>query len=132
MPNRWIGIASLVAMLAANAALLVRDLLPAWTVGTRPDSSILRLQSGEEVGYHVEIYDAEGHNVGESWTLATQSAELLNVRIWTMFKRRQFGQFEMPRIRVVTEATFDTRRRLTSLCIRVTGVGTPFVLQGDL
>jgi hypothetical protein len=132
MINRWIGIAALLAMLAANSALFVRDLLPSWTVGTRPDSSIFRLKPGDEVGYHIEMYDADGQNVGDSWTLASRSTELLSVRIWTIFKRRHFGQFEMPRIRVTTEATFDTKSRLSSLRIRATGVGTPLGLQGDL
>ena len=65
MLNRWIGIACAICMLSANAALLIHDVMPNWTVGNPPDDDRHLLGPDEKQALQIGIFDAHGRNIGD-------------------------------------------------------------------
>lgn len=83
MLNRWIGILSIVVMLAANAALFTFEIAPDWFSGDPPINPNLQLAPDEQRRVQVGIFDRSGRCVGRSWTTAGRAAALTDVNIST-------------------------------------------------
>lgn len=132
MVNRWFGIATLAGMLAANAALFVRDMLPGLLAGDAPTSSVFTLASGEKQERQTGIFAEDGSLIGYSWTVAERSLELLTVRTTTVLDRitTQGGTY-VPRLEVFVEYAYNREGRLDNLHARVFGLGIPIGLRGE-
>lgn len=133
MLNRWLGIASITAMLGANTALVIRDIVPTWTAGDPPRSSLYSLVGDDDFGQKLGIYDNDGQHVGDSWTLARRSGEVLTVYTWTNFESGYIGAAALATpILIRSKITFDARQRPDALQIVVRGLGETMQLDGQL
>ena len=132
MINRWIGIATLGLMLSANAALLVRDVLPDWLAGEPPASPALGLSPGQELYVQFGLFDRELRRVGYSWTISQRSGELVEVRHVTVLQPlRLADDVQLPLLRIETDLNYHGRSTLDTLRVRVYGFGFPIRLEGE-
>lgn len=102
MLNRWIGITACVLMLAANAALIRRDLIPNWFASDPPGNEAMTLGAGERRRSQIGIYDHRGARIGEGWSLAQRSGNMLNLETWTYFPSLALPNGSKTRLRVHT------------------------------
>lgn len=130
MLNRWLGIASVTGMLAVNGALVLRDVLPRWAAGEPPESSIFHLQSGDPYQQQLGIYARDGR-VGTAWTKAQKNGEQYQMYLWTWIKPLDHDAVLPSRLLVRTDLFFDANRRLDTLHVVVTGLGTAMNLDGN-
>jgi hypothetical protein len=135
MLNRWIGILSVLVMLAANAALLWRDVLPAWWVGDPPPSAAVVLAPGQERQAQVGIYDDAGRTLGRSWTRSRRTGVggVVQVFATTVLEPIALpGGLGTPRVRIETELTYRREEAtIDELDFRVFGLGLPLSLHGE-
>ncbi len=134
MLNRWIGILSIAAMLFANAAIVVRDVLPRWFPDDAPPSEAQLLGPGERRQVQVGIYHADGRPVGCSWTRSHRkpAAGIVQVVTTTVLGPvRLSGGMTVPRVRVETEITYRVNElRVDELEFSMFGLGLPISLRG--
>jgi len=134
MLNRWIGILSAAAMLLANAAIIVQDILPRWFPDDAPPSDAQLLSPGERRQVQVGIYYANGRPVGCSWTRSHRKSVggLVQVITTTVLGPiRLPGGMTVPRIRVETEITYRANElRVDELEFSMFGLGLPISLRG--
>jgi hypothetical protein len=132
MVNRWIGIVTLGLMLSANAALLVRDVLPDWLAGEPPESRALHLEPGDQIAAQLSIYDREGRCVGHSWTVGGRSGDLVAVHHVTILKSLKLPRgIVIPALRIDTDLNYHGQTSLDKLRVRVSGFGFPIRLEGE-
>jgi hypothetical protein len=135
MLNRWIGILAALVMLAANVALLWRDVLPGWWAGDPPPSAALVLGPGEERQAQVGIYDGAGRTVGKSWTRSRRAGleGVVQVSVSTVLEPMALpGGLGTPRARIETELTYRrAEATIDELDFRVFGLGLPLSLHGE-
>ncbi len=130
--NRLIGFMTFAAMLAANAALLVRDIAPQWWLGQPPPPPHQELIPGQEFASQTGIFNGEGRRVGTSWTVRNRTPDLLTIRTTTILLLDALAiATDVSRIRVDTELTFVSASQLDSLSVRVRGLGIPLKLNGE-
>jgi hypothetical protein len=134
MLNRWIGILSVAAMLLANAAIVVQDVLPRWFTDDAPPSEAQLLRAGERRQVQVGIYHADGWPVGCSWTRSHRKAVGGIVQVVTttvLGPIRLSGGMAVPRVRVETEITYRANElRVDELEFSMFGLGLPISLRG--
>jgi hypothetical protein len=136
MINRWLGIATLGLMLSANAALLVRDVLPGWLAGEPPQSRAHQLEPGGTVAVQFGIFDHTGRRVGYSWSISSRSGDLISVRHVTVLEalRLPLGdrpEAYLPSLRIDTDLDYHGALSLDRLRVRVCGFGFPIRLEGE-
>jgi hypothetical protein len=130
--NRWLGIATFGIMLAANAGLFLRDIMPRWAAGEAPPRAELSLSPGQELASQIGIFDAVGRRLGYSWTIRSRSVDVLTVRSSTVLLPTAFPpRLDIARLRIDTELTFVQAQQLDTLVIRVRGLGFPVKLNGE-
>jgi len=69
MLNRWLGILSAAAMLLANGAVLMRDVVPGLIAGDPPPPAATRLAPGSTSFTQTGIFDRTGRHIGRSWSI---------------------------------------------------------------
>jgi hypothetical protein len=127
--NRWVGILSFLLMLAANIALVTRDIID--TAGPAPLPAEFSMEISEERRSQQDIFDDHGKRIGNSWTICRRSAELISIRSWTIFERLRFGAYSTPPVKILAEYLFDKELALDNLHVRVDGFGVPVMLEGE-
>ncbi len=134
MLNRWVGIVCAALMVAANAALFVRDILPGWQGGDPPQ--VVDLSSGAypKRQAQVGIFNADGRNIGRSWTSSDLQIDYVYVRSTTMLNPIPLPNgIVTPTVRVDTELRYrQADGVLNELVITLRGLSATFKLQGDL
>jgi len=132
MTNRWIGIAALVFMLAVNAALLMRDLVPSWTAGDPPAVSVLLQDTGTEKRSQTGLFDKSGRRIGCTWTRSTRSTDKNATRSWTVLEALTLSADAItPRLLIDTKLEYQDDGRLESLDTTVQGMGMRIELVGQ-
>jgi len=135
MLNRWIGIATAAAMILANGAVFVRDILPRLMPNDTPPSDAQRLAPNESRYAQVGIFDAAGRCIGRSWTRSNRSTqgELVTVQTTTVLQAVALpAGVETPRVRIETELTYRANQRsVDELHFKMYGLGLPLALDGE-
>lgn len=134
MLNRLIGIICLTAMLLANTAVVVRDVLPRWIANDVPPSDGELLQREERRCAQVAICDGDGRRVGSSWTVARCNMfGIVTVQATTVLNGLPLpGGLTAPSVMVDTELTYRQDERLVDeLSFRLHGLGFAVVLEGE-
>jgi hypothetical protein len=135
MLNRWIGIATAAAMVLANGAIFVRDILPRLLPNDTPPSDAQLLAPNESRYVQVGIYDAAGGRIGQSWTRSTRSnlGELVTVQTTTVLQAIALpASVQTPRVRIETELTYRANQRnVDELHFKMHGLGFPLSLDGE-
>jgi hypothetical protein len=133
--NRWMGILAFAAMIAANTAVFVQDIVPEWWAGDPPltDVQTLSLENPER-RIQIGIYDAGGRRIGQAWTVAKRSNEVISVSSLTSLGPVSLpGAVEAARIRIDTELTYRNRdSRIDGMRLRVHGLPLPIDLTGEI
>ncbi|GEM_PF-424388 len=133
--NRWIGIATASLMVAANAAIVWRDLLPEWLAGDPPPSEPQLLSPGEKRFVQVGIYDEQGRPVGRSWTQATRvgTEGIVTTKTVTVLEPIGLpGGLSTPPVRIETAVSYRyNQARVDELDFRMFGLGIPIFLHGE-
>jgi hypothetical protein len=131
MLNRWLGIASVCMMLAVNAALVVRDVAPAWSAGSPPVSGMFELAGNQPYHQKFGIYNAESRRLGASWTVAQKSGDSLNATSRTIFESFRLGGQAVSKLMITTRIQFNAARQIDQLTIKVEGLEDLIELKGD-
>ncbi len=129
MINRSVGILSFVLMIAANVALVLRDVVPGLMAGSPPDPED-GLPPGTRYESQLAILDAHGELVGRNWTVAQTSGITMTVQSSTLLLPiRLPNGVRTPTVRVDTELGHQ-ERRIDSLVIRLHGLGVRTEMKG--
>ena len=135
MLNRLTGIAAAILMIVANAAIIWRDIVPAWRAGDPPPSEAQLLAAGEERRVQVGIFDDNGQTIGRSWTRSrhTGVGGLVNVQTATALEPIHLpGGIRTPRVLIRTDITFRNHKtRIDTLDFKMLGLGLPISLHGE-
>lgn len=122
MLNRWLGILCIGAMLTANTALFVRDVLPRVLAADPPPSDLLTLQTGQTRETQVRIHSGRGETLGYSWTISKRTGGMLQVQSWTVLDRLHLPQgIVSPRLQVRMMLNYQNDR-LDALDFEVFGL----------
>jgi hypothetical protein len=131
MANRWIGIFCVAAMLGANSALFLRDVLPGWTASDPPEPAALSLRPGESLRIQFGIFDAADNRLGDSQTLAQRSGEFVRVHSKTRLRAQSLAEgVTLPSMLVRTHVIYRKDGLIDELEIRLHGLGTQVMLRG--
>lgn len=133
MLNRWIGLVCVSAMLTANTALVIRDVLPVWFATEPPASRALQLAPGQAYRGQVGIFNERGERVGTSWTDArTLGADnLAKVHSKTLLNNLRLPTGGVPSgILIRTTLSYSRGGQLDELDVKVHGLGVPIELHG--
>jgi hypothetical protein len=132
--NRWVGIICATLMVSANATLFLRDILPGWRGGDPPALDDLSQGTGVERHVQIGIYNAEGTNIGRSWTVTELQIEYLNVTSTTMLYPITLPNgIATPPVRVETTLRYrETDGVLAELVMTIRGLPATLELRGDL
>jgi hypothetical protein len=136
MLNRWMGIGCAFGMVLANAAIVWRDVLPAWLAGDAPPSEPLSLAPGEKRFVQVGIYDRTGRSLGRSWTRSTRTGVGGLVQVFTTTVLEPIplpGGITSPRVRVETEVSYrNNQTTVDEVKFNMHGLGVePISLHGE-
>ncbi len=132
MLNRWIGIVCAIGMLAANATLFVRDILPNWRAGEAPPQEDFSAEFGER-REQVGIYTPDGELFGRSWTVSTLDPVSLEVTSLTLlFPAPLAGGVLTPEMRVETTLRYTRPSgMLDELTMLIHGLSKKVRLHGE-
>ncbi len=135
MLNRWIGISTGALMILANAAIVWRDVLPAWLAGDPPPNEAILLSPGEERRVQVGIYEANGRCIGRSWTSSkrTSVGGIVTVRTTTVLGEIDLpGGLRTPPVRIEISITYRSQQpHVDELDFKMHGLGIPITLHGE-
>ncbi len=135
MVNRWIGIALLACMLSANAALFLRDVLPALTAGAPPTPVPYALKVGHEQWVQTAIYHEEDGLIGRSWTRVWRGDQLSTLESTTFLSGLRLPTIEVPAVRInflLMYQNSDATQRVDELHMDITGLPFDVGLDGEL
>jgi len=122
-------------MILANAAIVWRDLLPAWLAGDPPPNEAVLLAPGEERRVQVGIYEPGGLCIGRSWTSSrrTSVGGIVTVRTTTVLGEINLpGDLRSPPVRVEISITYRSQQpQVDELDFRMYGLGIPISLHGE-
>lgn len=129
--NRTIGLTAFIAMLAANAALLLRDVVPAWTAGDPPAPGGMNVPSGFSRVSQMGILDASRRRFGTIWTTNSRISDDLIVRSTTMLDVIQkSNDILTPELKIDTDLIYFANSRLKQIRVEVQGFGMPIRFSG--
>lgn len=135
MLNRWIGILAAAAMLVANGAIIIRDLVPDWLAGDPPPPGATRLAPGERRADQVGIFDRENRLIGRSWTVShrTETSWLVVVDTVTVLNPFTLPQgMRTPAVCIQTRVTYrEQQTRVDELELQMFGLGVPIHFYGE-
>lgn len=133
MLNRWIGITAGLLMLAANIALVRRDIFPALFASSPPGNEALSLPNGERRRSQIGIFDDRGARIGEGWSLAQRSGTTLNLETWTYLAGLALPNGKKSRLRVHTSFNYLESGTLYTLKMELEGDILPntFKIEGE-
>jgi len=132
MFNRWLGIVSLVLMVGANAALVLRDLVPGWTAGDPPRPQSLCLQAGQVYRTQTGLYQQAGLRIGTVWTESQRSTASTLVTNWMLLEPLTLSREAVtPRLLIFTKLSYPESDQLGELELRVLGLDVPVELRGE-
>ncbi len=132
MVNRMFGVVSTLLMLAANLALLSREVLPDWLADDPPAPQVLQLKPGEELNTQLGVFDESGLRIGYCWTTAARTADVYNVSSWTIIEGKALTEaLTLPRLVFNSDLTYVGSGRLDSLKLRVHGLGQAIRVEGE-
>lgn len=130
--NRGLGLASIAAMLLANAALFTRDILPGLYAGDPPQSQRIHTDDSTELVQQVGIFLADGLRVGRSWSSARDLGEIIQLSTITVLNAPALGvSAESPELAIYTTIDILDQRTVDSIALRVLGLGFPMRLRGE-
>lgn len=134
MLNRWIGIGVVLAMLAGNTSLFVRDILPRWTAGDPPR---VEPQAGDNLLYErqqIGIFDAHDRCIGHSWTQIQTLERYVSVSSTTLLNSIDLPDgLHTPKVRVDSELRYTGPDQvLDELTITLHGLPLTVMLRGEL
>jgi hypothetical protein len=133
--NRLIGVLSAVLMLAANATLVHRDLLPGWLAGDPPQPDDLPAVTGVQRRVQTAIFNAEGRAVGRAFTTSVVVEDQLQVRSLTvLYPIALPGGLLTPAVKVDTDLQYRLADGLLDE-LRMTIRGLPnqgIAIKGEL
>lgn len=132
MINRWIGLLTLLAMLAANAALLWHDILPRWLAGDPPPNFTAQLEPGEQRRSQIGIFAADGATLGRAWTIVRRFDDTTTVASLTVLRPPHLPvEYEFGSVRIETRLTYVGRAYPVSLEMEVHGLPITVSLRGE-
>ncbi|MCG3126947.1 MAG: hypothetical protein CHACPFDD_01802 [Phycisphaerae bacterium] len=118
-------------MVSANAALVLHDVVPAWTAD-EPPSADAALTPGQSRSVQLDIYDAQGRLIGQSWTVARLAVSILTVQNWTLLESITLPNgVRTPPARIDSELAYNDSRVVDRLSMRIIGLGLPAGLTGE-
>ena len=130
--NRTLGLASIICMLLANAALVTRDLAPAWFAGDPPPPGANDLRPGWVRVWQTGIFDDAGVRLGTSWSESHRPPDKLLINNFTLLNEISTGgDILTPRLRINTSFIYRDDNRLEALKVTVGGFGLPIRLEGQ-
>ena len=136
MVNRWIGIITLALMLIANAAVLLRDVVPNWMANDPPPSVVTTLTTSGVIRTQVGIFDDEDRELGRSWTVSKKTGigGIVTVETNTLLQPLSLPRsFRTPRVRIQTKLTFRTGEQAEIESTRdANAVSTDHLPPGDI
>lgn len=131
MTNRILGAATIILMMSVNAALLTRDVLPAWLAGEPPEPVALQLSDNKHVKTQFGIFDRE-RRIGYAWSSHERTGELVTAKHTTALLPLHLPQSVVtPALRVETIMRYQGASHLEELRIQVYGFGVPIRFSGE-
>lgn len=132
MVNRLIGAVSLLAMLAANAALFYSDVLPNY-IGDPPQPVGLSLEPNQSVSYQLGIFNDHNERLGWSWSTHRRANDgQITVRCTTIILGAVVNGLALPTLRLDTSLHFNSNNELDTLALNVNAAGHRLELKGEL
>lgn len=132
MLNRVIGIVTLMLALAANTALLLRDVCPEWISGEPPRPIGLVLEPNTTIRSQLGIFDEREQRLGWSWTLHRKSLDgQVTTRTATVILERVLHGIPLPGMRVDSNLHYTATNDLDRLAIDVIGLPVRVEVKGE-
>lgn len=133
MLNRWTGIICAVFMLSANTTLFVRDVLPGLLAGDPPELDDLTRGVGPTRQIQTGLFNAQGHDIGRSWTVTCMQGDSLIISSCTRLNSITLPNgLNTPAVRIDTELRYRVEDGLLgNLSMSIRGLPVGVVLRGE-
>lgn len=133
MTNRLLGVFSLIAMLAVNAALLICDVFPYSLSGEPPQPIGLSLEPNQTIVSQLGIFKGDHERIGWSWTTNRRSLDgQLTMRSATVIADIVIQGLSLPSLRIDSHTHYNVANELDTISIDVSGLPYKIELKGDL
>lgn len=130
--NRVIGFVAALAMITANAALIMRDLAPSWTAGNPPVPMGYELSSGWIRVTQTGIFDESGKRLGGIWTETWRDDHRVHIDSMTVLDEFEVsGETLTPALRIDSRVIYNDQRLIERMTVTVRGFGLPISFRGQ-
>ncbi len=130
--NRLLGMLTFVAMLAVNAALIMRDVVPAWTAGAPPIVTVEQLEPGWTRTAYLGIYGPDGDSLGGVWSETWRIGDTLFIESMTVLDEFKLnGETLTPNLRIDLRLAYNEEGLLEELDLDVVGLGMTIGVRGE-